>query len=79
MNDELTRDRLKTLAAQIAERIVEDESLAASVSLRLAARAQCPAGELCCTDSYVCPSRFTCQPEFGCTIDFQGFAPTLSR
>jgi hypothetical protein len=71
MPEPLSAHELPALAAEIAERIVRDASLADS----LAGSFVCPPGKLCCFLGY------NCDPPFGCARDFRcphGFISQVS-
>jgi hypothetical protein len=74
-DDQFSRDELQALAAEVAERIISDPSLAGSLADRLGLFFKCPPHKLCCFVGYGCDPPFGCLPEFNCTNSFVIYPP----
>lgn len=70
MNDRITKDEIKDLAAEIAERIAGAGSGDIDSSRWGTARNVCPPRKLCCFQGYNCDAPFACADGFRCPNGF---------
>jgi hypothetical protein len=70
-------ERIRKLAAEIAECIVKQGLLTPEKAEFAAARRVCPPNRLCCWAGYTCDPPFYCDRYFGCVDYYSGL--TVSR
>lgn len=70
MNDRLTGNEIKALAAEIAQRIAQDDSEESFFTPGGKLQAVCPPKKLCCFQGYNCDAPFVCPDGFRCPNGF---------